>query len=192
MRVQVVLHGGNQVRRDRHVSDPGIGLGRPDDHLAAHPDDTPTNLDPVVLEVEVTASQLCQLTEAHGAPGGEERQPVSVRKVLHDDLQLPQARRHDLVGRPHVPRTSDVRWVERDQRLGSRRCRRTEDRAEQAVGVSPLRLTVRGDPLVPVARRCPAPRRSAGSRHDGRPAMRWRRPWSRTWMALDTGARPAP
>ena len=62
------FHGGNQVRRDRNVAYAGVRLGRADDHLSAHPHDCTTDLNAVVLQIEVSASKLCELTEAHGAP----------------------------------------------------------------------------------------------------------------------------
>ena len=44
-----------------------------------------------MLQVEVTAAQLRQLAEAHGAPSREEgHQPVAVGEVLHDAPPAPR------------------------------------------------------------------------------------------------------
>lgn len=50
---QVLLDGGDEVRRDRDVPDDGVGLRRADDHLATHPDHSASDLHAVRLQVEV-------------------------------------------------------------------------------------------------------------------------------------------
>ena len=54
--VKVLLNGGQEVRRNRHVADSGIGLGCSDEELTVHSDDGPADLDDALGEVDVLAS----------------------------------------------------------------------------------------------------------------------------------------
>ena len=75
--------------RDRDVADAGVGLRQAHDHLAVDTDDRAPDLDPIGAQVDITSSELGELTEAHRAPGRKQcHQLVPVGQLRDDRLQL--------------------------------------------------------------------------------------------------------
>ena len=83
---QVVFDRRDHVRRDRDVADTGVGLRRGDVNCRPRPHRGAANADHFVPQVDVPASKLDGLTEAHRAPGREQH---------HQSQPLGHRGRHD-------------------------------------------------------------------------------------------------
>jgi len=69
--LQVLLDVREDMRRDVHVSHPGLRLGRPDGGLPVRPGDSAAHPDQAFAKIDVCASRLSDLAVSEGAPGAQ-------------------------------------------------------------------------------------------------------------------------